>query len=1154
MSILVEGTLLSPAGDIIGNADIVLTSISTNLVVLSGTPMSAQTDPDGRYSFTLNNGNFAVAVSKGGNNWFSGMVTVTDVTMPKSLNALILQDAMLAEIPVDYWSYFQAQTGILFTSFSKIDEAVEITTSSKDITIVARDEAILASDSAKADAKYVQNIADANTYHITPSDPDGTIAGISGTPNGKSFRVGLGAGQGFKYYVNNNGVALEISESPGADYFKRPIPGAMLDIVSSGKNKFDKNQVARGYYLYEGTGKPTTNSNYCYSDFIPVIAGSVYSSTPPQLPTSPARVTTFYDENHGYLSDISSVDNFIAPDGTAFVRVSILLTDLDAYQLSLGIGYSDYENYQDVIKPGVNLYPAIGFAAGKNLFDPDAVVNGVHLSSVGTIFSDATTTLSVSDYIAIDPSKSYACNQQWQCFAYYDASGAFISRQRDTDFATKAIIVIVVPPTAAYLRVELPTAVVPTTQIEQGVTVATEFEPFTLESPDVANGSAVQFGDVPVGIENSGLFVSGENLFNKNTVKYGYINEYGSVFPIQGPSSTDYNYSDYIPVTPGDTLRAGNTLRFVAFYGASKSFISAITNVTTSFVVPAGAAFMRVTVSQGFVNNLQLVRGAYLPTRQDYTHVIAPTLPDATPVRVPGDIILTDSLSLDFVQQGLLVSGKNLYNINTIQSGYIDESGVIHPGGTTYKYSDFIPVTPGNVYSLNLGARFVTLYAKNKAFIRTIADSFNNIVSIIADSDCFYIRVTIQTARSTDLQVEAGTTSTGFESFAYSLISELPDGTPVNGGTSQNYGIIPDSYGLERLRETHMCLNKLSYGGSVQFSWAMIGDSYTRWQERYALKCAQKLWHLYNGAGVTATVPPIGFGYRSFGYDSSSDNTDIVGTPITQTGFICSYNTGNGLDISSVASSTVGSTLTWTDNLALGFEYTLYVEGGGGIVSYNAPGMPAPVQIDLTTYAAGMQMIPLSSIPISGSGTVTITLVSGTAVLYGVNVMNASQSGVVVHKLGGSGSYSMQWVNANATRWQTAFTTLKANLVTIMLGTNDQGANLTPATFKANILTMINRVRLATPTADILLICPAENNRPGGNTIAMSNYARQMYDLALEQDVAFLNLQQSFGEKPSDYAFGSARPWMVGDGLHPDPETGGYAITGAILRSLHLPL
>lgn len=1054
-------------------------------------------------------------------------------------------------------AYAQAAQGSAVSAANSAAKASQAELGALEAADGVADNAVIASDAAskaEAAAESAQNIADANTYYTTPSDPDGTIAGIAGTPSGKSFRVGLGVGRGFKYYINNNGVALEISESPGADSFKRPIPGAKLDIVTSGKNKFDKNHVVTGYYLYEGSGQPTVNERYCYSDFIPLNPGSAYSSTPPQLPTSPARVATFYDENYKYMSDISSVDNFTAPQGAAFVRVSVLLADLETYQLSLGVGYSNYEDYEYNIKQGVNLYPALGFSHGKNRFNPNSVVDGVHLSSIGTIFLDADRTRSVSDYIEIDASLPFACNQQWLAAAYYDEHGAFISRQYDSDFATKPINTLAIPAGAAYLRIEVPTSVVPATQIEQGVTVATGFEAFTLKSPDVASGSAVQFGDSPIGIEDSGLFVSGENLFNKRTVKYGYINEYGSVFPIRGPSSTDYNYSDYIPVNPGEALRSGNTLRFVTFYDANKSFLSAITQVKVSFVVPAGAAFMRVTVSQGFVNNLQIVRGAYLPTRQDYTHVLANTLPDGTPLRVPGNTILTDSLALDFVQQGLLVPGVNLYNRYTIAAGYIDEAGVIHPGGTTYFYSDFIPVTPSTVYTLNLGARFLGLYAKNKAFIRSLADSFNNITSVTTDSDCYYLRVTVQTARSADLQLEKGSTSTEFSSFAYSLISQLPDGTPVNGGTSSDDSVVPEYFGLERLRETHMRLSKLTYNESVQFSWAMIGDSYTRGQMRYALKCAQKLWHLYNGTSVAPTVPPIGFGYRSFGYDANGDNTDIIGTPITQTGFTCAYNTGNGLDISSVTSSTAGSTLTWSDNFALGFAYTLYAEGGSGVISYNAPGMTAAVEIDLSTYPTGMQMIPMSSIPTSGSGTVTISLVSGTAVLYGINVMNATQPGVVVHKLGGSGSYSTQWVNANETRWQTAFTTLKANLVTIMLGTNDQGVKLAPATFKANLLTMINRVRAATPTADILLICPAENNRPGGNTIAMSNYARQMYEIAREQDVAFMNLQSSFGVNPADYAYGSARPWMVADGLHPDPATGGHAIASAIMRALKAPL
>ncbi|HGV0290733.1 TPA: SGNH/GDSL hydrolase family protein, partial [Klebsiella pneumoniae] len=116
-------------------------------------------------------------------------------------------------------------------------------------------------------------------------------------------------------------------------------------------------------------------------------------------------------------------------------------------------------------------------------------------------------------------------------------------------------------------------------------------------------------------------------------------------------------------------------------------------------------------------------------------------------------------------------------------------------------------------------------------------------------------------------------------------------------------------------------------------------------------------------------------------------------------------------------------------------------------------------------------------------------------------------------------------------------------------------AKLSASTFRDNILTMIDNVRSVRPTADILLICPAENNRDGGNSIPMTTYAEVMYKIARDdRDVAFLNMQASFGESHEDYAAGSARPWMIGDGLHPDPNTGGYAIAGAITRAIGLPV
>lgn len=55
------------------------------------------------------------------------------------------------------------------------------------------------------------------TFYKTPSDPDGTIAGLAATTNGQSFRVaeGPGATAAFKTYENQNGVAVLQASQPG---------------------------------------------------------------------------------------------------------------------------------------------------------------------------------------------------------------------------------------------------------------------------------------------------------------------------------------------------------------------------------------------------------------------------------------------------------------------------------------------------------------------------------------------------------------------------------------------------------------------------------------------------------------------------------------------------------------------------------------------------------------------------------------------------------------------------------------------------------------------------------------------------------------------------------------------------------------------------
>ncbi|VTP62205.1 Uncharacterised protein [Serratia rubidaea] len=84
-------------------------------------------------------------------------------------------------------------------------------------------------------AGRAENTADANTYYITPDDPDGTIAGLAGTPFGKSFRVGQGEGKGFKYYMNLNGTALEFASAAGASDVENAIDFASKSLSQSGE-------------------------------------------------------------------------------------------------------------------------------------------------------------------------------------------------------------------------------------------------------------------------------------------------------------------------------------------------------------------------------------------------------------------------------------------------------------------------------------------------------------------------------------------------------------------------------------------------------------------------------------------------------------------------------------------------------------------------------------------------------------------------------------------------------------------------------------------------------------------------------------------------------------------------------------------------------
>ncbi|EPC4488914.1 prophage tail fiber N-terminal domain-containing protein [Serratia liquefaciens] len=247
--IQISGVYTDPAGVSVANARIIIAAKRTTSDTFRELLISQVTGPDGEYSFELVPGYYRVTVlyPEVNRTTVIGDMELEANSPAGSLNDYVrFADPVLADptvyAEIKHWYGITSRNtseavGAAAVALEAKDQAKEASHSSsesaniakqnKEQTVISAEEAKFASlsskseaDKAEAAAGNAQNIADANTYYVSEDDPDGTISGLSGTPNGKSFRVGQGAGNGFKTYVNNDGVAIEISESPGATEFR----------------------------------------------------------------------------------------------------------------------------------------------------------------------------------------------------------------------------------------------------------------------------------------------------------------------------------------------------------------------------------------------------------------------------------------------------------------------------------------------------------------------------------------------------------------------------------------------------------------------------------------------------------------------------------------------------------------------------------------------------------------------------------------------------------------------------------------------------------------------------------------------------------------------------------------------------------------------
>lgn len=149
-------------------------------------------------------------------------------------------------------AYAEAAQGSAISAANSAAKASKAEIGAVEVSAGVAVNAEVASDAAtraETAAQNVENIADANTYYATPTDPDGTIAGIAGTPDGKSFRVAIQDATlsvvAFNYYLNKGGIAEFITSYPNKRY---------IDMVNSLADSTDRR--TRGLLTLKRRKKP----------------------------------------------------------------------------------------------------------------------------------------------------------------------------------------------------------------------------------------------------------------------------------------------------------------------------------------------------------------------------------------------------------------------------------------------------------------------------------------------------------------------------------------------------------------------------------------------------------------------------------------------------------------------------------------------------------------------------------------------------------------------------------------------------------------------------------------------------------------------------------------------------------------------------------
>ncbi|PSJ64512.1 FAD-dependent oxidoreductase [Kumtagia ephedrae] len=369
-------------------------------------------------------------------------------------------------------------------------------------------------------------------------------------------------------------------------------------------------------------------------------------------------------------------------------------------------------------------------------------------------------------------------------------------------------------------------------------------------------------------------------------------------------------------------------------------------------------------------------------------------------------------------------------------------------------------------------------------------------------------------------------------------------------------GVLPAStLNLEKLDRTRLLTGMIRRGRPEQLRVAIIGDSFTDGEGRYARALAQHLIATYGDAGGGWT----GFTWNatlSHGNVRRGDPTNpyTVSQPQSSGGWTANFLTGNGPDLGSIQTSTAGSVVSFggpaspqLSRVALMYDAQAaasiryrYNAGSWHTVALDATGGPKSVNLP-------------NGMPTSGAWTCDVEHVSGTSRLQGA-LLESAATGARVSKWGVNGSSALEWSQANGANFTQALGLHGLDLIIVMLGTNDQNTGQSAAQYLASMTTLLTRLRAAQPVADILVVMPPENFDPDRYLVnPMPLYAKAMAGYCRQHGLPFIDLQPYFPDWPdykSDGPFPLWNPDLTHVGDANDAQPGGSMFVEVISRAI----